>query len=157
MFKKIILGLDGSESSARAIPFATDLAKRYGGEIVIVHIEEDIVGKGGGPIHFDEDEIQAEVRRSAEALSEEGLEAKVRMTSVFLGGPAKAIATIADEEGADLIVVGSRGLSALGGVLLGSVAQRLLHLAGQPVLVITPQSQPAETAAAGSGREAARA
>ena len=58
------------------------------------------------------------------------------MTSVMLGGPAPAIAKVADDADADLIVVGSRGLSAISGMLLGSVAQRLPHFAHVPVMVI---------------------
>lgn len=57
------------------------------------------------------------------------------MTSTTLGEPAAKIAEIADEVDADLVVVGSRGHSAIAGVILGSVAQRLPHMAHQPVLV----------------------
>jgi nucleotide-binding universal stress UspA family protein len=53
-----------------------------------------------------------------------------------LGGPAHAIAAIADETGADLIVAGRRGHSRIRGLLLGSVTQRLLQVAHQPVLVV---------------------
>ena len=136
MFKTIVLGLDGSDGATHAIPFAVELAQREDARIVIAHIEEDIVGKGGGPIAANEDEIQAEIDRRAEKLSSDGVETRVEKSSVFLGGPAPAIMKIADKAGADLIVVGSRGHSALAGVLLGSVAQRLLHLAHQPVLVV---------------------
>jgi nucleotide-binding universal stress UspA family protein len=53
-----------------------------------------------------------------------------------LGGPAPAILNIAHEAGADLIVVGTRGRSAVAGLLVGSVAHRLLHLSDLPVLVV---------------------
>lgn len=136
MFKTIVLGLDGSEGSKRTIPFAAELARGEGARLVIAYVEEDIIGKGGGPIEATEDEIQAEVASKAEELSADGIETSLKKTSVMIGGPAPAIARIADEEGADLIVVGSRGHGAVAGVLLGSVAQRLPHLAHQPVLVI---------------------
>jgi nucleotide-binding universal stress UspA family protein len=58
------------------------------------------------------------------------------MRNVMLGGPAHAIEEIAAEAGADLIVVGMRGHSALAGLLVGSVTQRLLHVARRPVLVV---------------------
>ena len=54
------------------------------------------------------------------------------------GGPAHAIADAAKEVGADLIVVGTRGHTALGGLLLGSVTNRLLHIAPCPVLAVPP-------------------
>ncbi len=136
MFKTIVVGLDGSDGAKHALPFAVELARRDGAQIVIAHVEEDIAGKGGGPIVANEDEIQADIDRKAEELSSQGIEARVEKTSVFLGGPAPAIMKFADEADADLIVVGTRGHTALAGVLLGSVAQRLLHLAHQPVLVV---------------------
>jgi nucleotide-binding universal stress UspA family protein len=133
MFKTIVLGLDGSEGSKRAIPVAAEIARDSDGKIVIAHVEEDVVGKGGGPIHATEDEIQAEIRNQAEELG-----ADVKMTSVMLGGPAHAIAEIADQADADLIVVGTRGHSPVAGLLLGGVTQRLLHIAHQPVLAVPP-------------------
>jgi nucleotide-binding universal stress UspA family protein len=60
------------------------------------------------------------------------------MTSIMLGGPAHAIASIADGANADLIVVGTRGHSPVAGLLLGGVTQRLLHIAHQPVLAVPP-------------------
>jgi len=138
MFKTIVLGLDGSEGSQRATPFAVELAKRDDATLVVAHVEQEVAGKGGGPVPATEDEIQAEGRHQAKALSAEGVETRVEMRSVMLGGPAHAIAEIAKGADADLIVVGTRGHSALAGVLLGGVTQRLLHLAHCPVLAVPP-------------------
>ena len=140
MFKTIVLALDGSEGSRRAVPLAVELAKRDNGKLVIVHVEEDIVGKGGGPIQATEDEIQAEIRRQAEELAQQGIQASVVLRSVMLGGPAHAIQEVAAEAGADLIVAGTRGHSPVAGLLLGSVTQRLLHIARRPVLAVPPES-----------------
>jgi nucleotide-binding universal stress UspA family protein len=137
MFKTIVLALDGSEGSKRA-PLAVERAQRDGAKIVLAHVDERIVGKDGGDIHADETDIQAEVRKQAEELSKQGIETSVEMRDVMVGGPAHPIAEIATEVGADLIVAGTRGHSALAGVLLGSVIQRLLHLAHQPVLAVPP-------------------
>lgn len=138
MFETLVLCLDGSEGSKRAIPVAVEIAQRNNGKIVIAHVEEDVVGKGGGPIHATEDEIQAEIKRQAEDLSAKDIDTEVKMTSVMLGGPAHAIASIADDANADLIVVGTRGHSPVAGLLLGGVTQRLLHIAHQPILVVPP-------------------
>jgi nucleotide-binding universal stress UspA family protein len=138
MFKTIVLALDGSEGSRQAIPMATELARQNGGRIVVVHVEQDVAGKGGGPVPATEDEIQAEIRNIAEEVSNDGIETSVEMRNIMLGGPARVIAEIAKEAGADLIVVGTRGHAAAAGVLLGSVTQRLLHVAPCPVLVIPP-------------------
>ena len=135
MFATIVLALDGSEGSNKAIPVATELARQDGARVVIAHVEQ-LAGKGGGPIRANEDEIQAEIRKRAEELSDDGIEVSVEMRSVMLGGPAHSIAEIADESGADLIVAGSTGHTAVGGFLLGSVTQRLLNVASCPVLVV---------------------
>ena len=136
MFKTIVLALDGSDGSRRAIPPAVELAKRDNAKLVIAHVEEDVIGKGGGPIQATEDEIQAEIRRVAEDLSKQGIDTSVEIRSVMLGGPAHPIEEIADEADADLIVAGTRGHSPVAGLLLGSVTQRLLHIAARPVLAV---------------------
>ncbi len=138
MFKTIVLALDGSENAERAVPFAVELAKRDGAKLVIAHIEERIVGKGGGDIHADEAEIQAKVKKLAEEVSAEGVEASVQMKDVMAGTPAHAIGEIAEGAEADLIVVGTRGHSSVAGLLLGSVTQRLLHVSACPVLAVPP-------------------
>jgi nucleotide-binding universal stress UspA family protein len=138
MFKTIVLALDGSEGSRRAIPMASELALRNNARLVIVHVDERIAGKAGGDVHPDEAEIQVTIRQHTEELSKQGIETTVRMRDVMVGGPARSIADVASEEGADLIVVGTRGHSALAGILLGGVTQRLLHLAHRPVLAIPP-------------------
>jgi nucleotide-binding universal stress UspA family protein len=138
MFKTIVLALDGSEGSRHAIPLAVELARRDNAKLVVVHVEEEIIGKGGGPIRATEDEVQDEIRQQAQELSASGVETSVEMRSVMLGGPAHAIEDVAAEAGADLIVAGTRGHSPVAGLLLGSVTQRLLHIARRPVLAVPP-------------------
>lgn len=75
---------------------------------------------------------QAAVDRVAEEFSDTGAEVK---TYVRAGAPADEIIMAADELGADLVVVGGRGRGAVGAILLGSVAYRVLHQAPCPVLV----------------------
>ncbi len=140
MFKTIVLALDGSETSKRAIPIAAELAKREGSRVVIAHVEELIAGKGGGPVHAGEEAYQQEIREQAAELSGQGIETDVKMASVMVGGPAHAIESIAKEANADLIVVGTRGHSPVAGLLLGSVTQRLLHIAHCPVLAVPPEA-----------------
>jgi nucleotide-binding universal stress UspA family protein len=117
---------------------AVELAKRDKAKLVIAHVEQDVAGKGGGPIPATEDEIQAEIRTLAEEISAGGLETTVEMHNIMLGGPAHLIASIAEASDANLIVVGTRGHSSVAGVVLGSVTQRLLHVAPCPVLAVPP-------------------
>jgi nucleotide-binding universal stress UspA family protein len=142
MFETIVVGLDGSDRARSAIPFAAELARRDNAKIVIAHVEQQIVGKGGEAPPAGEEDMRAQLHKEAEALSGEGIDASVKVSSIMLGGPAHAIARIAGEAGADLIVVGTRGESPLTGLLLGSVTHRLLHIAEQPVPVVPPTARP---------------
>jgi len=140
MFKKIALAHDGSDNAERALAYATDLAAEQKASLLVIHVEEGMIGRGGDELRDERERRQAEISRTPEELAERGVDAEVRLDNVVLGGPAPSIVRIAEEEGADLIVVGSRGLSAVSGVILGSVAQRLIHLSKQPVLVVPPDA-----------------
>jgi nucleotide-binding universal stress UspA family protein len=137
MFETVVLALDGSEQSDRAVPVAAALAKQASGRIVVVHVDERTAIRGGlQPVHLDEEELTEKIKGQAEALVADGREVEVELISTVLGGPAPAIAGVAEEKDADVIVLGSHGNSALAGTLLGSVAHKLLHIAGRPVLVV---------------------
>lgn len=136
MFKTIVLAVDGSESSDLAVAAAAELARDSGGRIVAVHIKELIAGRFAGPVRVDEDDVQAKIRGQVKDLADSGLNVTLEMHSTMTGGPAPVVADTAGREDADLIVSGTRGHTALAGVIVGSVAQRLLHLAPCPVLVV---------------------
>ena len=137
MFETVVLALDGSPLSELAIPVATDLARQAGGRIVVVHVDERTVAKGDmPPVHPDEAELIDKVKKQVEAIAADGVEASLELDSVVAGGPAAKIAEIAAGAEADAIVIASRGESALRGMLLGSVAHKLLHVSPCPVLVI---------------------
>ena len=138
MFKSIVLALDGSEGAKRGIPIAVELAKAGEAKIVIAHVEERMATKGRAPLEVDEDEIQAELRAMVKDFAADGIEASLEMGDVMAGGAgtAHAIADIAERSKADLIVTGTRGHSPVAGLLVGSVTQRLLHIAKQPILVV---------------------
>ena len=138
MFKTIVLALDGSDTAKRGIPVAIELAKAGKGRVVIAHVEERMATKGRAPIHADEDEIQKDLKGLVKDLEADGIEAKIELGDVMAGGSgvAHAIADIAEKSKADLIVAGTRGHSLIEGLLVGSVTQRLLHIAKQPVLVV---------------------
>jgi nucleotide-binding universal stress UspA family protein len=136
MFKTIVLALDGSEGSKKAIPVASELAEKEGANIVIAHVTEYLAAKGGELPAVNEDEIKAEIKHEAEELSDHGIKTEVKMAEITAGGPAHAIVDIADETGGDIIVTGTRGHGAIAGVLLGSVAHRLLSIAKRPTLAV---------------------
>jgi nucleotide-binding universal stress UspA family protein len=146
MFKVIIWATDGSSGAEQALQFAKGLAQADGARLVVVHVKEIMAGRGGGyPVKVDEDEVQAAIRKQVEDLKQKGLQAKLQLADVMAGGAAHVIAEIANEEGADLIVAGTRGHGPLSGLMLGSVTQRLLHIVHCPVLVVPPKSAGAST------------
>jgi nucleotide-binding universal stress UspA family protein len=142
MFKRIVWATDGSESADRAFEAVKALASESGTKVVAVHTVEYGTGRAGSmPQQLDEEELQAKIATQVRELSEQGVNAHSRIIHEAGGGPAHWIAETATEESADLIVAGTRGHTALVGLLLGSVTQRLLHIAPCPVLVV-PQPQP---------------
>jgi nucleotide-binding universal stress UspA family protein len=143
MFKVIIWATDGSSGAERALPLAKGLAQANGARLVVVHVDESTVpvARGGGySVSIVEDEVQAAIKKHVEDLKQKGLDATLQAARVSMGGAAHVIAEIADKEGADLIVVGTRGHGPLAGLMLGSVTHRLLQIAHCPVLVVPPTS-----------------
>jgi nucleotide-binding universal stress UspA family protein len=155
MFKNVVWATDGSAAADLGLPYVQQLAEE-GAKIVVVHCQEFVVGpkSSGYTVHADEDELQAKIKRQARELREQGHEVGYRLTGSAAGGAAHKIADVARDEGADLIVVGTRGHTAIGGLLLGSVTQRLLHIGACPVLAVpavrvTAKSEPEVVQAAG--------
>jgi nucleotide-binding universal stress UspA family protein len=138
MFKSIVWATDGSEHAEEAYPLVERLAKEGGAEVTIVHVVERVEGFGGigPPRRVDEAQVEADLQRHASELSSNGINASVEIRGDVGARPAHEIAEIAQKKNADLIVAGTRGLSTLGGLLLGSETQRLLHVAPCPVLVV---------------------
>jgi nucleotide-binding universal stress UspA family protein len=138
MFKKIIWATDGSDSAGRALPYARGLAQQEGASLVVVHAVETYAGSraAGLDLYVGEEEVQRSVEAQVEALQAEGIDASLEMVTGLGVRAAHAIADAAEELGADVIVTGTRGQTPLAGLLLGSVTQRLLHIAPCPVLAV---------------------
>ncbi len=144
MFKTILWATDGSETAARALPYALGLAEPDKAKLVVAHAREIVVGRGGGyPVFADESELRAQVTRQGEDLRIGGLDATFIVRTCTAGNPEHTIAEIAEEVGADLIVVGTHGYGRVAGLLLGSVTQGLLHAGVCPVLAV-PTGAPVE-------------
>ena len=145
--KRIVVAVDLSEPSLRAVDLAADLAARYGAELVLLTVGHEITGPDPGMEAYARMEhIQEPVRTVAIELMREGL-AGVRdraaakgaqhiSTEVFVGEPAEQILACANAMQADLVALGSRGHGRLIGLLLGSVAQKVVALAHCAVLVV---------------------
>lgn len=138
MFQTVVWATDGSASADRALPFAKMLVQAGGGSLVAVHSNERFVGgrSAGYPVLADEDELETKIKAQVEDARKEGIDATFRLAGGAGGHAAHLIADAAEEAGADVIVVGTRGHAPVAGLLLGSVVQRLLHVAHCPVLVV---------------------
>jgi nucleotide-binding universal stress UspA family protein len=135
----IIVPIDGSGSEP-ALPVARRLAAQFDARLVLVHVHERMVAGRGGriPARLDEAERLARVRVLVTGLRADGIDAELEAHRAILEHPADVIARTARRHDADAIVLASRGHAPLMGVLASSVAQRLLHAAPCPVLVVTP-------------------
>jgi nucleotide-binding universal stress UspA family protein len=139
MYKKVVWATDGSEAADRALAVATRMAAEADGEVLGVHVVElTMPGKAGGrfPVYANEEELQAKIERQLAEVSTNGVSARMRMARAYVGDAAHEIAEATREESGEVIVVGTRGRGPLTGLLLGSVTQRLLHIAPCPVLAV---------------------
>lgn len=153
MFEKILVPLDGSEHSSRALGIAVQIAKKFNGEITLIHVysvsvrpvvmpEPTTLTPPGVPVM-----TAAEVSKVAEAARKAGAsiladgEQKVKAEEVQVekilkeGHTVQEIIRTAKEGGFDLIVMGARGVSKIREMLLGSVSDGVIRNAPCPVLV----------------------
>jgi len=136
MFERIVLAVDGSEPAQRAVPVAADIASKYGSEVIAVHVVEQQLGRGG-PIAYDTTgEAARDADDAARSLKDVGVSARAEARAALAGRAAQEIMDVAASEDAGLIVMGSRGVSDWQGLLIGSVAHKVLHLSSVPVLII---------------------
>lgn len=136
MFEKILLAVDGSEHSAKAVDVAGDLAQRYDGEVVVLHVREHEITWGADIDIETAAEARSLVDGVVRRLKDAGVNVRGEVVRVPLGQIPRAILDMTVEEGAGLIVMGTRGLSDWGRLLMGSVAHKVVHLAEVPVLVV---------------------
>jgi nucleotide-binding universal stress UspA family protein len=138
MFEKIVVAIDGSTFSDAAVRAAAGLAAKAGSQVEVVHVHEHDVIPAKASVAPDletTDEARALVATALAKLKESGVDAHGRLLQSSTRDVPHKILEVADETGADLIVVGSRGLSSIAGMLLGSVSNKLIHTAKVGVMV----------------------
>jgi nucleotide-binding universal stress UspA family protein len=134
--KSVVLGLDSSPGAERALALAVRLASSLDVPLVLVHgvAPPGGVGEEAGEAREAIEEFDAAVTRPAVAAAEAaGVRAVVQLVDER---PARALVDAADEHDAEVIVVGIWNESPLRGLLLGSVAHKLLQLSDRPVLAV---------------------
>ena len=144
MFRSIVVGTDGSETAGEAVRQATELAKSVGGSIELVSAFEPV---GNQRLREERqqvpddmqwmvnarEDVNATLREAEEQIKEQGVEVT---THARQGDPADAILDVAEEQNADLIIVGNKGMSGAKRFLLGSVPNKVSHHAPCSVMII---------------------
>jgi nucleotide-binding universal stress UspA family protein len=147
--QKILVPIDGSNNAFSAASFAISLAKMCGSELMIIHVSQinhnlELLGIYGAPYPDTTAEFvktaKAQSQPWFERISKEAKEAGVNVSrQQVVDGPMSVVGEIvnyAETNGADMIVIGSRGRTGFTKLLLGSVASGVVTYAPCPVLVI---------------------
>ncbi|MDX8351550.1 universal stress protein [Cognatiyoonia sp. IB215182] len=137
MFKTIVVAVDGSDCSKKAVTTACDIAAANGAKMVIVHAPQAettafIVGGPVGyhelltaPSHAELEETGNKiVAEAAELAKEKGCTVE---TDMHIGDPVRQVLKVAKDKDADLIVMGRRGLGSVASLFLGSTSQKIQH------------------------------
>jgi nucleotide-binding universal stress UspA family protein len=138
MFKNILLAVDGSDYSNKALAYARDMAEQYRATLWLVHVfphTSDLLGYDDFEKFFAKRKCagQAVLDSALESLGEPSYDVREEL----LEGPeAESILKVAEKIQSDIIVIGTRGLGAVKGLLLGSVSRKVIHYAPCPVMVV---------------------
>lgn len=145
-FKHILVAVDFSPHSAAALGVAADVARRYGANLTLVHVDQPVADMYlEGMIAYTAPELarmRAELERRLEALRSEVRASGVNEVGARLlaGVPSTEIVNCAREGGFDLIVLGTHGRTGLAHALIGSVAERIVRTAPCAVLTLKAPS-----------------
>lgn len=145
-FKGILVGADGSEPSMRAVEVAARMSAADGTKIYLLNVVRDmqfpqslsrmaeverLVGTRSDVLNYVADKILKDAKEVAKKAGAKSVE-----TVIGNGDPATCIIEMAKNKDAELIVLGTRGLSGMAGALLGSVSRKVSNLADQNVLIV---------------------
>jgi nucleotide-binding universal stress UspA family protein len=138
--KTILVAVDGSAHAERALKFAAGLAGSLGATLLLVTVDEPGPLKGevaefARTENLGRQDVADWILSTARSLAADA-GAKTIETDTASGDPAGAILRAADEHGADMIVLGARGLSDLQGLIVGSVSHKVLSLTKLPCLIV---------------------
>lgn len=147
MYDRILVPTDGSSVAETAVDHAVDLAERYGAEIHALYVVDvDAVNLGLGTEQVDRirqgrfgdmEELESKANDATGAVAAAARERGVDVVEeIRVGRPHKVIASYAENEDVDLVVMGSHGRAGVRRALLGSVTERVLRSSHLPVLVV---------------------
>lgn len=135
MFRKILVAIDASDYSRQVVPAAIEIARKFQSQVFVLHVAEHDRGRAVVFTTESPSDATTLVGMAVKAFRDAGIQAKGDLHDVAVGHVAKNIADTAIELQSDLIVMGSRGLSDVQGILLGSVTHKVMQLTHTAVLV----------------------
>jgi len=143
-FKNILFPIDFSECSISVFPYAVDMARRFDARLHLLFVARDISYLGA--IDVPSEMLigtVAEVARAAENKMESFCDKKLSdfpkyACKVVVGNPGEEIVKFADEQGIDLVIMGTHGRKGLDRIMMGSVADHVVKSASVPVLTLNP-------------------
>jgi nucleotide-binding universal stress UspA family protein len=133
LYEKILVATDGSEHAKHVLNTAVETASKWGAELLII----TVVPPGSPALYRSETRAyhQHVLKDAAEAVVNKNPDIKF-FTRLVEGSPSTMIVKIAEDEDADLIVMGSRGLGGITGLLLGSTSRHVVETCTKPILII---------------------
>ena len=138
--QRILVPMDGSEQSHKAIAFVADLARHYNATIYLLHVFKlTVIPEGLGEyVVSDREQLRALgnkiVATSEDEAKKHGID-RIKAT-VVEGDPAERIIDYAKEHNVDIIVMGSRGMGTFKGLLLGSVSNKVTHRTDRTCVIV---------------------
>ncbi|HXJ55060.1 MAG TPA: universal stress protein [Verrucomicrobiae bacterium] len=136
--RSILVPVDFSETSTKAVHYAIRMAEQFGAKIVLMNVVEPIVTPDFAyPMLLEPDKLKAAAKEKLEALSRDiGLPGKINRCLVRSGAPFAEITDAARALNVDLIILATHGYTGLKHVLMGSTAERVVRHAPCPVLTV---------------------
>jgi nucleotide-binding universal stress UspA family protein len=137
MYEKLLVAIDHSKATERVLSAARDLASLSHGEVWVLHLHErEVMPRAGLMENETTDEAQAQVDAAVEEFTKAGIKAHGVVRNTMYGHAAREITEDAKGLDVGVIIMGSRGRGDLAGLVLGSTAHKVIHLADRPVLVV---------------------
>ncbi len=138
MYERLLVAVDHSKATERVLGAVRDLALLSKGEVWVVHLREREFAPKAGLVSSAEtsDDAQAQVDAAVGELAQAGITAHGVVRNTLFGYAAREILEEAKGVDAGVIIMGSRGRGDLAGLVLGSTAHKVIHLADRPVLVV---------------------
>lgn len=147
-YKTIVVPIDGSGWSERAIPHAADIARNNDAEIILLHVLRppaaeytDQIALGGGEEQLQQirEEMKQKLMALRNGLRAQGIDARAQVIEGM--GVASLICDFINDQDVDLVVMSSHGRSGISRFIFGSVAQKVMQDVSVPVMIIRPDRE----------------